>query len=135
LAKSQRAAGHRLPSPSPSQQNVAAHPLFFFDRALSLPSSLSNRLSCSRLPFNSQTAAPPSSLSFLSRSNKPIAPQSRSPSPPHRRRLIRPSQKPAELPPFQQIFFPFSLLNSNGDGQAAVRPATAVPFPSSDAPF
>jgi len=84
LAKSQRAAGHRLPSPSPSQPKVAAHPLFFFDRAPSLPSSLSNRLSCSRLPFNSQTAAPPSSLSFLSRSNKPIAPQSRSPSPPHR---------------------------------------------------
>jgi hypothetical protein len=33
------------------------------------------------------------------------------------------------------VFFPFGFLNSNGHGQAAARPATAVPFPSSDAPF
>ena len=63
LAKSKRAAGHRLPSPSPSQQNVAAHPLFFFDRALSLPSSLSNRLSCYRLTLKQPLHHRPSPFS------------------------------------------------------------------------
>jgi len=47
------------------------------------------------------------------------APQPRPPSPPHSCRPIRPSQKPAELPPFQQIFFSFGLLHSN-------RPATIL---------
>jgi len=37
--------------------------------------------------------------------------------------------------PTSSVFFPFSLLNSKSHRQAAARPATTIPFPSSDAPF
>lgn len=162
MAKSQRAAGYRLPSPSPSQQKAAAHPLFFFDRAPpSSPLTASN--SCPQLfpifllwslsPFKKIKTEPPSLLLIFAPVNqhKPSSSPSNSPqtsSLPHASRppfgqtssLQRhPSSSPTSLPICfgllpQTHGSPFPLFLSQTSSRPHLLPHSSRPLNLSQPP-